>query len=72
MAVPEWFPTPDNIQYNAAVGELDKIVYRLIAQRRRQLAEGGGGQVADPDLLTRLLEVGPPWPAWGGCREFKI
>ena len=62
MAVPEWFPTPDNIQYNAAVAKLDEIVYRLIAQRRHQLAEGGGGQVAEPDLLTRLLEVCPPGP----------
>eukprot|EP00897_Mesotaenium_endlicherianum_P008466 jgi/Mesen1/7648/ME000004S07912 len=41
LAVPDWVPTPDNIQYNAAVSELDAVVYDFIGQRRRQLAAHG-------------------------------
>ncbi len=35
---PEWLPTPDNVQYNAAVQRLDEVVYRLIRERRQQYA----------------------------------
>ncbi|XP_024363190.1 uncharacterized protein [Physcomitrium patens] len=53
--VPEWVPTFDNIQYNNAVTDLNKVVFRLINERRRQLANSS----APPrkDLLTRLLHV---------------
>lgn len=55
VAVPEWVPTFDNIQYNNAVTDLNKVVFRLINERRRQLANSS----APPrkDLLTRLLHV---------------
>lgn len=35
--VPEWFPSPDNLQYNAAVHRLDSFIYSLIDQRREEL-----------------------------------
>jgi cytochrome P450 len=54
-AVPEWFPTIDNLQYKAAVTRLDNVVYRLIAERRNQLASSSAP--AHQDLLTRLLQV---------------
>lgn len=38
FVVPEWLPTPDNLQYSVAVSRLDRVVYRLIAQRRARLA----------------------------------
>jgi len=51
--VPEWVPTFDNIQYNSAVTGLNKVVYRLIDERRRQLDSSSAPQ--KKDLLTRLL-----------------
>lgn len=53
--VPEWFPTMDNLQYKAAVTRLDNVVYRLIAERRSQLASSSAP--AHQDLLTRLLQA---------------
>jgi cytochrome P450 len=53
--VPEWFPTIDNLQYKAAVTRLDNVVYRLIAERRSELASSSAP--AHQDLLTRLLQV---------------
>jgi len=55
VAVPEWVPTFDNIQYNSAVTGLDKVVFRLIDERRRQLASSSAPH--KNDLLTRLLQV---------------
>ncbi|CAI5485573.1 unnamed protein product [Closterium sp. Naga37s-1] len=61
-AVEQWFPTPDNLQYTAAVQRLDGVVYRLIEERRKEMAgwaatrgtaQGGGDE--GKDLLTRLL-----------------
>jgi cytochrome P450 len=48
MVVPEWVPTPDNLEFNAAVRELDDLVYGIISRRRADLAAargaaGGGG-----------------------------
>lgn len=53
--VPEWVPTFDNIQYNSAVTGLDKVVFRLIDERRRQLASSSAPH--KNDLLTRLLQA---------------
>lgn len=55
VAVPEWVPTFDNLQYNSAVTGLNKVVFRLIDERRRQLA--GSSVSQKDDLLTRLLQV---------------
>lgn len=45
FAIPEWLPTPDNVQYNRAVGQLDDIVYSIIRQRRATGGAGEGRQV---------------------------
>lgn len=70
LVIPESFPTPDNIQFNAAVAQLDEAVYGLIARRRAELAamnstsNGGispgvlGNNIpaaSSADLLTALL-----------------
>ena len=44
FAIPEWLPTPDNLQYNEAVSQLDEVVYRIIAQRKAQLANAGASE----------------------------
>ncbi len=45
---PKWLPTPRNIQTALAIRRLDKIVYRMIAQRRASGGDAG-------DLLSMLL-----------------
>jgi len=51
MLLPDSVPTPGNRRYAAAVGALDTLVYRLIAQRRA--APGP----EENDLLAMLLAV---------------
>jgi cytochrome P450 len=59
--VPEWLPTPDNLQYNGAVHRLNTLVYELINVRREQHAvrpvEGltSCDDAAPRDLLDSLL-----------------
>ncbi len=38
FAIPEWLPTPDNLQYHAAVSQLDSAVYGIIEDRKQQLS----------------------------------
>lgn len=38
FAIPEWLPTPDNLQYHSAVARLDTAVYSIITDRQQQLA----------------------------------
>jgi cytochrome P450 len=45
---PKWLPTPRNIQTALAIRRLNKIVYRMIAQRRAAGGDAG-------DLLSMLL-----------------
>jgi len=47
--LPMWLPTPDNLRLRRAVRGLDRVVYRMIADRRRAEARG--------DLLSILLEA---------------
>ena len=47
-------PTPRNHRAAKAIETLDRIVYRLIDDRARQLDEG---REVPPDLLTRLLQA---------------
>jgi cytochrome P450 len=49
--LPDTFPTPGNRRYQAAVRALDGIVYRMIAERRRDATDRG-------DLLSMLLPAG--------------
>jgi cytochrome P450 len=54
--VPEWLPTPENLQFNGAVRRLDRYILSLIASRRAALEnEGFSRGAALPDLLTALL-----------------
>jgi cytochrome P450 len=46
--LPGWFPTPANLKLNRAVGDLNAVVDRFIAEGRKR---GGGGT----DLLSRLI-----------------
>jgi cytochrome P450 len=50
MMVPSWLPTPTNLKAALAVRRLDKIIYRIIAERR---ALGGDHS----DLLSLLLDA---------------
>ena len=38
IAIPEWVPTPENLQFVAEVKKLDKLVYAIIARRREEVA----------------------------------
>jgi cytochrome P450 len=58
--IPESVPTPDNLQFTAAVARLDKAVYGLIARRRTELVtELAQNNIEfsskNTDLLTYLL-----------------
>jgi len=48
--LPLWVPTPGNRRFRRARGSLDRVVYRMIDERRRQ-PDGSA------DLLTRLLRA---------------
>ncbi len=50
LPIPIWVPTPDNIRKARAVKKLDKIVYRIIEERRKSGHDAG-------DLLSMLLAV---------------
>eukprot|EP00884_Botryococcus_braunii_P020753 jgi/Botrbrau1/7361/Bobra.0316s0009.2 len=57
FVVPEWLPTPDNLQYSVAVSRLDRVVYRLITQRRALLASAASEpHQAEGCLLDALLQ----------------
>ncbi|MDP9147951.1 MAG: cytochrome P450 [Acidobacteriota bacterium] len=47
---PKWLPTPTNIQTALAIRRLNKIVYRIIAERRKSRGDTG-------DLLSMLLSA---------------
>lgn len=55
--VPESVPTWGNLQYNAAVRQLDKVVYGLIRERRLELQAGREGRDLLDNLLTAKDEV---------------
>ncbi|KAI5067887.1 hypothetical protein GOP47_0016232 [Adiantum capillus-veneris] len=66
FSVPEWFPTPDNLEYKSAIKKLDNVVYAVIKERRalllaqesegleRSSMESGSGLFQD--LLMHLLQ----------------
>jgi hypothetical protein len=66
IAVPEWVPTPDNVQYNLAVEKLDRAIYQLINDRRKVLSKPGveGGSGRFQDLLTQYLQVSEAPTVW--------
>jgi cytochrome P450 len=48
ILIPSWVPTPGNIRKKRAVKKLDKIIYRIIEERRKSGRDAG-------DLLSMLL-----------------
>ena len=50
VMIPAWFPTRHNVKTHFAVKRLDKIIYRIIAERRASGRDAG-------DLLSMLLEA---------------
>lgn len=43
MMLPEWLPTWENLEFGAAVSQLDKVVLGIIAKRRAEGAAAGIG-----------------------------
>jgi cytochrome P450 len=52
---PLWMPTATNRRLRPALASLDAIVRRLIATKRRRVADGAGPQEGPRDLLTILM-----------------
>src|SRR5215470_14973754 len=50
VLLPLWVPTPKNLRAKAGVRRIEKIIYRIIAERRASGRDTG-------DLLSTLLEV---------------
>ena len=50
VLVPLWVPTPKNLRAKAGVRRIEKIIYRIIAERRASGKDTG-------DLLSTLLQV---------------
>jgi cytochrome P450 len=48
--IPDWVPLPGNLHYRKGVQQLDRLVYRMIAEHR---AQNGAGS----DLLSMLMQV---------------
>lgn len=48
--LPEWVPTPDNIDFWQHLYQMDEAIYQMIQQRRKADAESS-------DLLTMLLQL---------------
>ena len=59
--VPEWLPTPENVQYHAAVAQLDTAVYGIIADRQQRLlgkdVPTKKNQVDTPGTLSAEIRV---------------
>ena len=48
VAPPSWLPTPGNLQFKRALAAVDRVVYRILSERRRQPGD-------THDLLSLLL-----------------
>ena len=55
VLVPLWVPTPRNLRAKMGVRRLEKVIYRIIAERRSGGRDGAG--VDRGDLLSTLLQV---------------
>ena len=58
MTLYSWIPTPYNLKWKRATRRLDRIVYGMIAVRRRAGTGGGGGDILDRLLNARDEETG--------------
>lgn len=52
VRIPPSWPTPANLRFKKAVGELDRLVERIVKERRERLAKGHD---AGEDVLAALL-----------------
>ena len=50
IIVPRWLPTPSNLRVAAAVRQLNRVLFRIIAERRSDRDDRG-------DLLSMLLHA---------------
>jgi cytochrome P450 len=57
IPLPLWIPTPANLRMRRAVNCLDEILFRIIAQRRRELPSPSGKGEGPGDLLSLLLQA---------------
>jgi cytochrome P450 len=48
VLIPHWLPTPSNFRLELAIRKIEKVLYRMIAEKRASGREGG-------DLLSMLL-----------------
>jgi len=55
VLVPLWVPTPRNLRAKMGVRRLEKVIYRIIAERRAGGRDGAG--LDRGDLLSTLLQV---------------
>lgn len=68
--IPEWLPTPENIRYQRSIGRLDKIIYRVIRQKRANggnagdvlshmlsIQQAGGNQITDRQLRDEMMTL---------------
>ena len=58
MTLYSWIPAPYNLKWKRATRRLDRIVYGMIAVRRRAGTGGGGGDILDRLLNARDEETG--------------
>lgn len=54
VLVPLWIPTPRNLRAKGGVRRIEKIIYRIIAERRASALKG---ELHAGDLLSTLLQV---------------
>ena len=54
MLLPKSFPTPTNLRFKRANREMDRLVYGLIAERRRDFERGGEDK---GDLMSMLMQA---------------
>jgi cytochrome P450 len=54
VPIPPFVPTPANVRFKRAMKTLDDVVFRIIAERRRLAAAGGG---TGDDLLGMLMDA---------------
>jgi len=55
VLVPLWVPTPKNLRAKAGVRRIERIIYRIISERRASGRDGVG--IDRGDLLSTLLQV---------------
>ena len=50
LKIPDWIPTPGNLRYRGAIRRLERVVYRILAERRADPRDRG-------DLLSMLMSA---------------